>query len=63
MFQLALSILHSQLCSVYTYDIIPLQFQLYGEPVVKACIDQKCHYIDVSGETYVSEQSVSLSKY
>ena len=37
------------------YDlIIPLQFQLYGEPVVKACVDQKCHYIDVSGETYVS---------
>ena len=20
---------------------------------MKACIDQKCHYIDVSGETYV----------
>ena len=34
-------------------NIISLQFQLYGEPVVKACIDQKCHYIDVSGETYV----------
>ncbi|XP_065915529.1 saccharopine dehydrogenase-like oxidoreductase [Dysidea avara] len=31
-------------------------FQLYGEPVVRACIDQKCHYIDVSGETYFIEQ-------
>ena len=30
------------------------QYQLYGEPVVKACISQKCNYVDITGETYVS---------
>lgn len=25
-------------------------FRLYGEPVVKACIDNGCHHIDISGE-------------
>ena len=35
--------------------IVPHQFQLYGEPVVKACISQKCNYVDITGETYVSE--------
>jgi short subunit dehydrogenase-like uncharacterized protein len=29
-------------------------FQLYGEPLVKACIEAKCNYIDVTGEPYVS---------
>ncbi len=30
------------------------QYIRYGEPVVKACINQKCHYVDITGETYVS---------
>ena len=33
---------------------VVFQFQLYGEPVVKACINQKCNYVDITGETYVS---------
>lgn len=31
-----------------------LQYTLYGEPVVKACIKEKCNYVDITGETYVS---------
>lgn len=30
-------------------------YQLYGEPVVQACISQKCHYVDITGETYFME--------
>jgi hypothetical protein len=30
-------------------------FQLYGEPLVKACIEAKCNYIDVTGEPYFME--------
>ncbi|KAI8872286.1 hypothetical protein GQ42DRAFT_161431 [Ramicandelaber brevisporus] len=33
-------------------------FRLYGEPVVRACIENSCHYVDVSGETEVIEKSV-----
>ena len=25
-------------------------FRTYGEPVVRACVDNGCHYIDISGE-------------
>ncbi|XP_064394864.1 saccharopine dehydrogenase-like oxidoreductase [Halichondria panicea] len=30
-------------------------YLLYGEPVVKACINQKCSYVDISGETFYME--------
>jgi short subunit dehydrogenase-like uncharacterized protein len=26
-------------------------FSLYGEPVVRACVDQRTHYVDITGET------------
>ena len=46
---------------VYVLPILPhlpvgLQFSLYGEPLVKACIASRCDYIDVTGEPYVSGQ-------
>ncbi|KAL5467665.1 hypothetical protein EMCRGX_G031928 [Ephydatia muelleri] len=31
-------------------------FQLYGEAVVKACINKKCNYVDITGETYFMEK-------
>uniref|UniRef100_A0A2A4JJC6 Saccharopine dehydrogenase NADP binding domain-containing protein n=1 Tax=Heliothis virescens TaxID=7102 RepID=A0A2A4JJC6_HELVI len=30
-------------------------YRLYGEPVVKAAVDSKCHYIDVTGEPQFME--------
>lgn len=30
-------------------------YLLYGEPVVKACINQKCSYVDITGETFYME--------
>ena len=33
-----------------------LQYQLYGEQVVKACISQRTNYVDITGETYVREE-------
>lgn len=32
-----------------------VQYQLYGDQVVRACISQKTNYVDITGETYVSE--------
>ena len=43
------------LCVVPIFPL-GLQFSLYGEPLVKACIASKCDYIDVTGEPYVSVQ-------
>nr|CAD7415408.1 unnamed protein product [Timema cristinae] len=31
-------------------------YKLYGEPVVKACIDSGCHYVDVSAEPQFMER-------
>ena len=46
---------------VPTYFIVlvhlSVQYQLYGEQVVKACISQKTNYVDITGETYVSVNS------
>ena len=42
-------------CGCYAFiSSLCSQYQLYGEPVVKACIGQKCNYVDITGETYVS---------
>ncbi|KAL1925336.1 uncharacterized protein VTP21DRAFT_219 [Calcarisporiella thermophila] len=30
-------------------------YKLYGEPVVKACVENDCNYVDVTGETYFIE--------
>lgn len=38
-------------CSVILDVVGP--YVLYGEPVVKACINQGTDYIDITGETYV----------
>ena len=29
------------------------QYQVYGEPVIRACIKEKCNYVDITGEPYV----------
>jgi short subunit dehydrogenase-like uncharacterized protein len=34
----------------------PLQYQLYGEPVIRACIRAKCNYVDITGEPYFMEK-------
>lgn len=31
-------------------------YHLYGEPVVKACVKEGCHYLDVSGEPLFMER-------
>ncbi|CAI8010351.1 Saccharopine dehydrogenase-like oxidoreductase [Geodia barretti] len=31
-------------------------YQLYGEPVIRACIKTKCHYVDITGEPYFMEK-------
>ena len=42
-------------CSTASVKVLIFsQFQLYGEAVVKACINKKCNYVDITGETYVS---------
>jgi short subunit dehydrogenase-like uncharacterized protein len=28
-------------------------YVLYGEPVIEACINQRCDYVDITGESYV----------
>ena len=33
--------------------ICVLQYRFYGEPVVKAAVENGCHYLDVSGEPEV----------
>ena len=29
-------------------------YALYGEPVVRACVENRTHHVDISGEVYVS---------
>ena len=42
-------------CVCYAVFVTPYsQYQLYGEPVIKACIKAKCNYVDITGEPYVS---------
>jgi short subunit dehydrogenase-like uncharacterized protein len=31
-------------------------FKIHGEPVVRACIQQKCHYIDITAEPQFMER-------
>lgn len=33
-------------------------YRFYGEPVIKACLDTRTHYIDISGETQVIQPVV-----
>lgn len=34
-----------------------LQYRFYGEPVVKACVENGAHHIDISGEPQVLKYS------
>ena len=45
------------LCCVEQFSVCSLSFQyrFYGEPVVKACIENGAHYIDICGEPQVGK--------
>ena len=34
-----------------------LQYRFYGEPVVKACVENGAHCLDISGEPQVTNRS------
>ena len=34
-----------------------LQYRFYGEQVVRACVENSCHYIDISGEPQVTVET------
>ena len=35
------------------------QYRFYGEPVVKACIENGAHYVDICGEPQVGYHQIS----
>ena len=35
-------------------------YALYGEPVVRACIENKTHHIDISGEPVVNKAGIHI---
>lgn len=37
-----------------------LQYRFYGEPVVKACVENGAHHIDVCGEPQVCHEANSI---
>ena len=52
-YALVLSVRRDTECSDMIHTFPSVQYQLYGEPVIRACIKTKCHYVDITGEPYV----------
>ena len=40
-------------CLIMSLFFPPEQYQLYGEPVVQACVENGANHVDISGETLV----------
>ena len=37
-----------------------VQYRFYGEQVVRACVENSCHHVDISGEPQVTMEITAL---
>ena len=61
-YALVLSVRRDTECSDMIHTFPSVQYQLYGEPVIRACIKTKCHYVDITGEPYVRHSHTHYQK-